>query len=144
MKRVLIVDDDKILLSVLEKALRGAGLQVHAASDAHQAIRLLKQFSFNLILTDANMPSLSGFDLLEILKRNEVAYGFPKIIMLTGRTAKRDESLALLGGAHKFIMKPADPEAIRTLVVEMLQLGQKNSEAPGSPSARYRTLDRRV
>ena len=131
MKRALIVDDDKILLAVLEKVLRNVGLQVQIASDAHQALRLLKQFNFNLILTDANMPSLSGFELLEIVKRNEVAYGFPKIVMLTGRTTKRDEELALLGGAHRFITKPTTPDAIKAIVIEMLDLKKSESHEPG-------------
>ncbi len=122
MKSVLLVDDDKILLTVLSSLLRGAGLQVHPAADVHQAIRLLKQQQFDLIVTDANMPSLSGFDLLEIIKRNDESYGYPKVIMLTGLSGKRDEEHARLWGADKFITKPVDPVYIRDLVIQMLEL----------------------
>lgn len=131
MKSVLLVDDDKVLLTILVNLLRSAGLDVHSATDVHQAIRLLKQQSFDLIATDANMPSLSGFDLLEIIKRNEAAYGFPQIIMLTGRSAKRDEDLAKLWGAKQFITKPVDPIYVMGLVFELLNVAPQSTAKKG-------------
>lgn len=142
MRRALIVDDDKTILMVVEKVLKGLGLQVETAPDAHQALRLLKMLSFDLIVTDANMPSLSGFEFLEITKRNSKSFGDPKIIMLTQRAAQRDQDLAKLTGAHKFLTKPVPAEILRQNVIELLGLeGFRPARDGVSVSEKVRWMD---
>lgn len=142
MRRALVVDDDKTILMITSQVLKNLGLQVETAADAHQALRMLKLLTFDLIVTDANMPSLSGFELLEIVKRNEKNFGSPKIVMLTGRTAQKDHDLAITAGAHKFLRKPVVVDQLKEAVTDLLGLDEIRVARDGiNVSERVRWMD---
>lgn len=68
-RRLLVVDDDKNVRFVLSQALRAlsAHYEILAASDAHEALTLLEQQAFDLVITDINLPGINGVDLTEEL-----------------------------------------------------------------------------
>jgi CheY-like chemotaxis protein len=102
--KILIVDDEQFVRSLLENVLRRRGHEVVAASDAEQALATLQASSnFDLMLTDVVMPGMDGFDLL---RRVRSAFPHVKVIVLTGYARKQSISDFLLYGADEYLSKP--------------------------------------
>ena len=70
MARILVVDDDTDILKMAEKILVSAGHTVFTAEDALRAIEWLNNITFDLLLSDANMPHYTGFDLINTIKKH--------------------------------------------------------------------------
>ena len=102
---ILAIDDDQLLLSLLEKALGKAGHTVTGAADPVQALKLLDQHGFDLVITDVNMPKLSGIKVLEMVKALDETI---EVIILTGGDEQRFENAiaAMRLGASDFLLKP--------------------------------------
>src|SRR5690349_19059568 len=99
---ILIVEDDRELIDLLNFALRRAGFSVQMAYDIPTASRLLEQTNPDLAIVDLNLGSGSGFDVLRGLrKRSEIP-----VIMLTGRHAEDDKVQAFELGADDYVVKP--------------------------------------
>ena len=101
--RILIVDDEESIRSILSRYLNMKGYDVTAASDGMSAIDLLKEKSYDLVLTDLKMPNLDGRELLKLMSDQ-----FPDIpkIVLSGYGTNEDILLALKTGAYDFLNKP--------------------------------------
>ncbi len=108
MGRILVVDDDPDILKMAEKILLAAGHTVFCAEDALRAIDWLNHIEFDLLLSDANMPHYSGFDLINTI-RNNPKYNDMSIAMLTGLREKSDVERAVKIGVDDYIVKPLDP-----------------------------------
>lgn len=117
MARILVVDDDTDILKVVEKVLNMAGHEVSVASDAMKAMDFLNSSLFDLLITDANMPHFSGFELARTLKNNKRFHRMG-ICMLTGLREKRDIEKAIRAGVDDYIVKPIDP----TLLMQKVDL----------------------
>jgi two-component system, chemotaxis family, chemotaxis protein CheY len=116
MAHLLIVDDDMFFLKMVRKILEFSGYTVSVATDPAGAIDKLEAEKFDLILTDANMPGGSGYDLVRKIKDNSQTFEIP-IAMLTGRRNREDVLKGLECGAIDYIVKPIDPD----LFLEKLQ-----------------------
>jgi two-component system, NtrC family, sensor kinase len=107
--RILVVDDDKILLSMLSTALTSAGYTGTFVQDARAALDLLKTDGFDVVLVDLVMPGMGG---LEFLQRFKTA-GFDAIpIIMTGRGAIHQAVAAIKLGAYDFLEKSAKQEIL--------------------------------
>lgn len=104
-ERILVVDDDELILAMLEKGLAKVGYHVVTSPDAIQALQLLDENSFDLVITDVNLPKVSGIKVLEMVKALDETI---EVIILTGIEAERLETAiaALRLGAHDFLLKP--------------------------------------
>lgn len=102
---ILVIDDDQLLVQLLEKALTKAGHAVTGVPDPVRGLRLLDEQSFDLVITDINMPRLSGIKVLEMVKALDETI---EVIILTGAEEERFENAiaALRLGASDFLMKP--------------------------------------
>jgi CheY-like chemotaxis protein len=100
---VLVVDDEAVVLTVLREALRRGGYRVTTAASAEEAIELMKQRRFDLVLTDKNLPGASG---LEVLKAARTLSPAPAIVMITGYSSLDSAVEAMEIGAHDYIEKP--------------------------------------
>src|SRR5690606_25378351 len=100
--KILVVDDDPDLLSVIEFALQQAGFLVVKASDGEAALRAFEREHPDLALLDVNMPKLSGFELAQKLREHS---SIP-IMMLTVRGEENDVVRALSLGADDYLTKP--------------------------------------
>jgi DNA-binding response OmpR family regulator len=99
---ILVVEDDRELVDLLNFALRRAGFGVQVAHDVPTALRLLEQAEADLAILDVNLGAGSGFDVLkELRRRSEIP-----VIMLTGRHAEDDKVLAFELGADDYVVKP--------------------------------------
>lgn len=103
MPRLLLVEDDPDLSEGLTDALRLEGYQVTAALDGNTGIRLAQSRSFQLIILDAMLPGLSGFDFLRRLRESN--HRTP-VIMLTAKGQEMDKVRGLKLGADDYVTKP--------------------------------------
>jgi DNA-binding response OmpR family regulator len=115
--KLLLVEDDDELAAVVELTLRRAGFWVHRAGDGQQAMRLWAEERPEVIVTDANLPILSGFD---IVKRIREADDVP-IIMITVRGAEEDMVRGLELGADDYITKPFGPRQLVARIKAVLR-----------------------
>lgn len=108
MARILVVDDDPDILKLVEKILRMSNHEVLTAIDAIKAMDILNSTLYDLLITDANMPHFSGFELARTIKNNK-RFNRMGICMLTGLREKKDIEKAMRVGVDDYIVKPIDP-----------------------------------
>lgn len=112
MARILVIDDDELILSTLVLLLTGAGYAVDSASDGLLAEKLFRASSYELIITDIVMPNREGLETILLLRRE-----FPqvKVIAMSGGTGLNSSYLdiALRLGAHCILPKPFTGQQLR-------------------------------
>jgi two-component system chemotaxis response regulator CheY len=121
--RVLIVDDSSVMRKIVDRSLRQAGLElkeVYEASNGVEALARMQQTRVDLILTDINMPSMDGLELVRQLQAVENAKGVP-IVMVTTEAGESYVVQALSSGARGYIRKPFSPEQIKERIIPLLQ-----------------------
>ena len=111
--KVLAVDDEERLLDAYSLFLNNEGYQVLAASDGVEAISLLKQHGFDVLLLDWSMPELGGQAVMEFIKSNGIDI---TTIVISGNTSVDGVAQALKLGAYDYIRKPFAPEEVVTTV----------------------------
>jgi len=104
--KILIVDDDMMNLSVLQKTLEKKGYQVKAAKNGEIALGILRAEKCDLIISDILMPVMDGYHLCQKCKEDESLRNIPFIFCSGTYTDDKDEDLALKFGAEVFISKP--------------------------------------
>ncbi|MCB0351751.1 MAG: response regulator, partial [Bdellovibrionales bacterium] len=82
-KRVLIVEDDGAILAILEEAMIQEGYIVKASTSAREAMELVKSFQPHIVLTDNDMPDITGIEMLKELRRLK---NYVTVIFISGRT----------------------------------------------------------
>lgn len=102
---ILVVDDDILVRRILKKYISNLGYHVDTAEDGRGALDKLGSFSYDLVLTDLQMPRLGGVELLKEMFREYP--DIPKIV-LTGQGTNEDIIAALKSGAYDFLYKPID------------------------------------
>ena len=120
MTRILAVDDSASMRDMVSIALTGAGFEVTAAADGAAALRLAKQSSFDLVLSDVNMPDMNGIALIRAL-RAEPAYRFTPILMLTTESSPERKNEGKEAGATGWIVKPFDPDQLVATMKRVLR-----------------------
>ena len=108
-KRILLVDDEEKILEILAALLRREGCHITTASSGEQAVALAEEHSYNLVITDMQMPGLSWEPLLEKLRA--VQPDTP-IILLTALDDPGVRPRGLKVGATTTLRKPSNPAAI--------------------------------
>ena len=109
--QLLFVDDDEITLELISTALRRRGYLVDTATDARQALELLAGCAHRIVISDWEMPGMSGPQLCEAIRAADFG-GYIYTILLTGRNKKNDSVAGLNAGADDFITKPVDPDQL--------------------------------
>jgi DNA-binding response OmpR family regulator len=105
MPKILLAEDDKQIGDMIAFKLANGGHQVVRAQDGEQAVSLAGSERPDLILLDAMMPGLSGFEVLRRLKGDASLRAIP-VIMVTAKGHERDVLNGLRGGAIDYIVKP--------------------------------------
>ncbi|MBF0321044.1 MAG: response regulator [Nitrospirae bacterium] len=108
--RILLVDDEKQFLDTLSQRLEVRGLNVESVTSGEDALRMVKDKSFDAIVLDLTMPGLDG---IEVLHRIKAEHPDLQIIMLTGHATVDKTVAAMKEGAVDFLEKPVD---INTLI----------------------------
>ena len=105
MARILMAEDEKQIADMIAFKLTNGGHQVIRAQDGEQALHLAMSDPPDLIMLDAMMPVLSGFEVLRRLKADAALRSVP-VIMVTAKGHERDVLSGLRGGAVDYIVKP--------------------------------------
>ena len=116
---LLLVDDEPAILAALRRTLRGRGYRIFVADDPVQALKLLDRERVDLVVSDLDMPTMNGLDLIA---RIRVAFPHVVRILLTGR-GTLDAALRAIndGEVHRFLTKPWDEEELRTTIAQALE-----------------------
>jgi two-component system response regulator RegA len=106
---ILVVDDDEIFRNRLCRAFQDRDCEAHEADTAEETLHLARSISPDLVLLDLKMPSLSGLDLIQDIKKLDSTIA---VIILTGYGSIATAMQALKLGADHYLSKPADAEQI--------------------------------
>ncbi|WP_061995305.1 response regulator transcription factor [Clostridium sp. ATCC 25772] len=113
--RVLIADDEKDMVKILDAYFKKEGFETILAYDGESALQLLSSNKVDLAILDWMMPQINGIEVCKYIKENSDT----KVLMLTAKVQNEDEIEALSCGADEYIKKPFDP---RILIIRAKKL----------------------
>src|SRR5438477_11822417 len=111
--RVLVVDDEETVVVTVEGVLELDGYDIKATTSAVEAMALVEQEHFDVVLTDLRMEDFDGADLLKAV---ELKSSVTSAIVLTGYASLDSAVGVLRHGAYDYLMKPCDPDELRATV----------------------------
>jgi EAL domain-containing protein (putative c-di-GMP-specific phosphodiesterase class I) len=117
--RVLIADDEPMLLRGFGRVLTRAGYEVICVSDGQQAAELLNQVDFDAIVSDISMPGMSGIQLLRAARERDLDV---PVLLVTGAPAVETAVAALEYGAFQYLTKPVDSKQFEAAIEKAVQL----------------------
>lgn len=106
--KILIVDDEENILSLISAYLRPEGYEVYTASDGHSGLQAARAYKPELIVLDIMLPGMDGVEVLSRLRRESDVY----VIMLTAKTDETDKIVGLSVGADDYVTKPFSPREL--------------------------------
>lgn len=137
--KVLVVDDEKLIVKGIKFSLEQDGMEVTAAYDGKEAYELAMQNDYDIILLDVMLPELNGFEVLRRLRKSS---DMP-VIMLTARDTVMDKVAGLDGGADDYMTKPFAIEELlaRIRLALKKRKGVSTVQAENQLSCRGLTMD---
>ncbi|MFH1653544.1 MAG: response regulator [Pseudomonadota bacterium] len=118
--RILIIEDEKDLVELLEVRLNSLGYETIVAYDGKQGLEMARTEKPDLIILDIMMPKLYGYDVCRFLKSDDEYRHIP-IIILTVKDQEEDKIIGKAVGADEYITKPFDPAFLISKVQEHLK-----------------------
>jgi DNA-binding NtrC family response regulator len=116
--RILLIDDDKSLCTLLKMNLNDAGYKVTSSTEGKESLDLIEKEVFNIVITDLRIDTVTGFD---ILKKVRDISPSTEVIMVTGHGSVEDAVDAMKKGAFNYITKPVDPDELNLLIQKALE-----------------------
>ncbi len=126
-KRILVVDDDEMVLMALDELLKPEGYEVQTVTSGTEALQKLDQGGYDLLVLDVIMPEMDGYELCERIREKE-KYKETPVIFLTAKSRDEDRAKGLEAGANLYLSKPISPDKLLGIVSDALgsdALGQK-------------------
>jgi two-component system chemotaxis response regulator CheY len=119
--KFLIVDDFSTMRRIVRGLLKEIGYQnADEAEDGVEALSLLKKVKYDFVVTDINMPNMTGFELLNAIKADPELKHLP-VLMVTAEARKEDIVLAAQSGAAGYIVKPFTKATLEEKVLKIMQ-----------------------
>ena len=118
--KVLIVDDDQDIVTMLQDRLDAGGYRTLTAADGQRGIELIEQESPNLVLLDLYLPRLKGMDVLKRMAQNKQCEDIPVIVMTAAGTIP-DAVEAMRHGAYDFLTKPLEKDHLLIVIQKALE-----------------------
>jgi signal transduction histidine kinase/CheY-like chemotaxis protein len=119
-KKVLLVEDNEINQEIAREVLTGNGLIVRAAYDGKEALTMLAEEDFDIVLMDCQMPVMDGYQATQKIREQDKYINMP-IIAMTANVMKSDVERALSAGMNDYIGKPYNHEALLFKLVKFLK-----------------------
>lgn len=116
-KTILVVDDERKIVTVLKGYLEQAGFRVVTAGDGQMALTIFRHARPDLVILDLMLPGIDGLDACRILRRESAV----PIIMLTARAEEADRLIGLELGADDYVVKPFSPREVALRVRAILR-----------------------
>ena len=135
--RILVVDDEEIVIQSCLRVLSGCGFQIDAARDGLEALSMINENGYDVLVLDIKMPKMDGMAVLQQVKE---AHPDIDVIMITGLHEIETAVQAMKFGALDYLPKPFDPEELELVVArafERRQLLQENLSLKSEVSAKY-------
>ena len=123
-KKVLVVDDEKLIVKGIKFSLEQDGYEVDCAFDGESAIEQVKQNEYDAILLDVMLPKLTGFDVLQMIRE----FSAVPVIMLTAKGDDMDKILGLEYGADDYITKPFNILEVKARIKAIFRRSVKKTE----------------
>jgi DNA-binding response OmpR family regulator len=130
-RRVLVVDDQDDIREMARLVLTGAGYEVTTASSGREALKLVRERRYDLMLLDINMPEMDGWSTLRLLRADDATDDLP-VAMFSVKSEVRDKVAGLKDGAIDYITKPFGVDELASRVSRILAA---SGGAPAVPSA---------
>jgi len=128
-KKILIVDDEKDLVSLVSLHMRISGYEVLVAGDGEKALAIAKEEKPDLIILDLMLPKMDGWEVCKRL-RKESRIGDIPVIMLTARSETGDKLKGFECGADDYVTKPFSPRELVARVKRVLARAENGSSTP--------------
>lgn len=124
--KVLVIDDTAFIRKVITKSLAELGVaNVVEVSDAGDAVRRLRTENFDLVVSDSNLPTMTGFELLGYIRNNDRIKDTP-FLMLTANTDKESSMDAFRTGVSDYLTKPFSAEDLEKKLVNLIPKEDKS------------------
>jgi two-component system chemotaxis response regulator CheY len=122
LKNALVVEDSAVMREIIVSSLAAfPDISAVEVTNGFEALKILPQKSFDIILTDINMPDINGLELLSFIKNHPNYRSIPVVIISTEKSeADRKRGLAL--GADDYLTKPFDPKDLEIVIRKLLKL----------------------
>lgn len=128
-KKVLVVDDEKLIVKGLRYSLEQDDMEVDCAYDGEEALHMAKEKEYDMILLDVMLPKMTGFEVCQQIRDFSTA----PIIMLTAKGEDMDKILGLEYGADDYITKPFNVLEVKARIKAIMRrMGKKDPAQAGS------------
>ena len=124
MNRVLVVDDEKLIVKGIKFSLEHDDMAVDVAYDGEEALSLARQTEYDIVLLDIMLPKMDGFEVCRAIRE----FSNMPIIMLTARDGDMDKILGLEYGADDYITKPFNILEVKARIKAIIRRSKKTSE----------------
>ena len=122
-KKVLVVDDEKLIVKGIRFSLEQDGMEVDCAYDGEEALRMAKEKDYDIILLDVMLPKLDGFEVCQQLRETSSV----PVVMLTAKGDDMDKILGLEYGADDYITKPFNILEVKARIKAIMRRTQTKS-----------------
>jgi CheY-like chemotaxis protein len=119
-KKILVVDDDDLVLIAIQELLTPLGFSVTSLASGQEALDAVSRDRFDLVILDVSMPEMTGFEVCQKVRQME-SYAETPVLMLTARSGEEDRQRGMEVGANLYLPKPISPKRLIALVEEALK-----------------------
>ena len=132
MARVLVVDDEKLIVKGIRFSLEQDGMEVDCAYDGEEAIELAKKTEYDIVLLDVMLPKFDGFEVCQAIRE----FSEMPIIMVTAKGGDMDKILGLEYGADDYITKPFNILEVKARIKAIMRRNAKKSKKESQSSGK--------
>ena len=129
MAKILVVDDEKLIVKGIRFSLEHEGWEVDCAYDGEEAINLAKQTEYDVVLLDVMLPKFDGFEVCQAIRE----FSEMPIIMLTAKGGDMDKILGLEYGADDYITKPFNILEVKARIKAIMRRNAKKTRVANEP-----------
>jgi two-component system alkaline phosphatase synthesis response regulator PhoP len=119
-KKIIIIEDENLILELLSKKLSSEGYQVISAVDGEDGLKKIKEERPELILLDIVMPKIGGMEVLEIMNKEKIAKGTPVIIISNSGQPVEIDKAKRLGACDWLVKTEFDPQTVLDKVIKQI------------------------
>ncbi|MCM3714710.1 ATP-binding protein [Alkalihalobacillus oceani] len=124
---ILIVDDDPVNLRIMQNTLSSNSVIAVTARSGEEALSLLAEHNWDLIISDVMMPQMSGYELTALIRKRFTVSELP-VLLLTARTRSEDIHAGFQAGANDYLAKPVDSVELKARVDTLVRIKQTTAE----------------
>ena len=130
MRKILVVDDERHIVRLIQVNLERQGYQVVTAHDGKEALEKVASEKPDLVVLDVMMPYMDGFEVLRTLRRNPETAELP-VIMLTAKAQDQDAFRGWQEGVDMYLTKPFNPQELLTFVKRIFRSREMGEDGEG-------------